>query len=461
MAISRYRVARSLANPLRIGLTLCIMTSTLVLGARPAAADTNACFRDGARILTERNPATGRWVHLLVGQAVDWSYGTDVPVERSWVCGAQTGSSSSYVVSGTSENEDWEFGVSVSVPLVANRMVDVCVGLFTTQPLTPLSTAGAMYERKCEGYVSQAGVADQWIDFVRAAVAPAIGQVNACAVRLSEYFMDVASGGSASDIPGSADCFPTGDSDIPTADTLLYAPKLQDVLAKDQRVAQTAPGVAYNMAALAATPADLTTDTTQSGAAGCVDVCVPSRKSINIHGPIKSQDKDYTCGPSSVRNTLLWMTGADTAEATLSTEMHTETSKATYWEYVVKSLNARQNMWTFTGSDPKHGSTRISSAGDLMNRVTAVVAYENHAVVLNVQMSLLKYYGGHVSKHYNMAFGYDHSSGGYIKIADEYDPSRFGYSLRSYGNRNPYGYHAETVADTYAAVAGNKSLIIY
>lgn len=247
---------------------------------------------------------------------------------------------------------------------------------------------------------------------------------------------------------------------MPTSTDLSPPVATSATLHKLGILAQAAPGVSYNLAVLATSTPNLGTDTTQGAPGGCPDgSCIPSRKSVPVRGPILRQETDFTCGPSSARNIVLWLTGTNVPEATLKTEM--KTTDSTYWVELRRELNERQNHTDYIGSNPYDGDLPIQSPGDLMQRASASVHYDGVPVILNVAMEGLEYYNGHVGKHFNMSYGYDHAGGGYIKIADEWDPTYVGYSLSRYGNENPYGYHAERLATAYTAVKGNKSLIIW
>ena len=114
----------------------------------------------------------------------------------------------------------------------------------------------------------------------------------------------------------------------------------------------------------------------------------------------------------------------------MATEEHT-TRQGTYITSIVKALNAHQPASVF---EDKDGGARAS---DYMSMVVADVHYSHHGLINNVLTRSLSFWGGHRAMHYDVSYGYDLSNGGSVAMAEEYDPTRFSYSLRGYGNQNP------------------------
>jgi hypothetical protein len=164
-------------------------------------------------------------------------------------------------------------------------------------------------------------------------------------------------------------------------------------------------------------------------------------------GYIFNQQLSNTCGPSSTRNVLYYITGHDFGEAALAQEEGTNSS-GTDVRPIAQTLNNHQGRWKYNFQAP----TSVTNLGDI---VQADVS-SNVPMIQNVIEEGLWYYNGHTGTHYNMSYafywyGYGTASDSVvIDVADENDPYRGGWSGRY--TANPFGYHQEDGQELYVAI---------
>ena len=173
-------------------------------------------------------------------------------------------------------------------------------------------------------------------------------------------------------------------------------------------------------------------------------VCI----SEEITQPLTAQTKDYTCAPASTVNVLWAVTGHQFAESQIESEEKTQSSNGTVFANIPPVLNKHQSRFAYGGSE----TIAQAPQGD-----AAYMAYLLHSVrkgtsiMNNVQTSYLASWHGHEAHHYDVSYG-ESVWGVGVKLAEQYDPTRFGYSLSHYGGVNPYGYHLEDTNNVVNAV---------
>ncbi len=157
--------------------------------------------------------------------------------------------------------------------------------------------------------------------------------------------------------------------------------------------------------------------------------------------------KSYTCGPAATRNMIQTLTGRNITEATYATWEKTTSSNGTYIGDIASALNT-------------HFSTTGSWAVYAMTSTTLLKGYvindtytDGMGIIEHVDTGYLSFFNGKHLGHYDMIYGYS-SSGGYIKIAEEWDPI-YVHGSSSYGN--PFGTHSEPVANVYSAIRHSNS----
>lgn len=236
----------------------------------------------------------------------------------------------------------------------------------------------------------------------------------------------------------------TGDVLVPDATLASELPDAAALLEKEQAYLALLPAVTYNLSVLA-TAAAAASPTRP----GCPDgTCIAPQGKLTVNGPIHPQDTGFTCGPAASRNMIEWLTGTDLGEAALRAEEHTDDYGATTWWHLRNALN---NHLTH-----EYEGLKVANPTELMGRVTTDISRYRVPVVMYVRLEELSYYNGHPGGHYNVAFGYNHAGGGFIKIADQNDPTHWrpGINMQKYCRGcQPYGYHSEPLASAYAAVS--------
>jgi hypothetical protein len=233
------------------------------------------------------------------------------------------------------------------------------------------------------------------------------------------------------------------------AEDALYVPPTEGLQAKLDLLAAWQPTVDANLATGAAGETD-------AQVATCVTNDCPSTPPSYpyLSQPMSSQYKTYTCGPESARIILWQMTGSTLTEASLETEMHTTSSNGTYVNSIPPVLNHHQNNDVFRLS-------QIHDPSTYMGYLTTDVAGYTHGLINGLLTNRLSFWNGHTFHHADISYGYNHKNST-VAMGEEWDPTRFGDSLKSYGYVNPYGLHpSEPLSNVYEAIYSNGGYVIW
>jgi hypothetical protein len=241
----------------------------------------------------------------------------------------------------------------------------------------------------------------------------------------------------------------TGDAAVPaTVEQVALAtvsPPPEVIAAKEQIVARLGPEIEYQLAAL-----QYGLDPTLADRA-CPDGRCPSRYRT-LSQPLTYQQNYNWCGPASTSLVLQQITGTAWDQRTIARTFGIERSGGTYYKAIVTKLNQSQGAVKFIASTLKE-----NKPSDYMTKLVAAVdywdGYQNHSIINNINTAPLHYWGDSSkgTDHYNISHGYDLQGGGFVNIAEEYDPARVGVKRRT----NPYGYHRVPLQQIYTADRAN------
>jgi hypothetical protein len=156
--------------------------------------------------------------------------------------------------------------------------------------------------------------------------------------------------------------------------------------------------------------------------------------------PLTPQERYYWCGPAST-SLVLSELGVGVSQTSLAGEEGTNSRYGTGIYSVSAALNRHQRGNPFGVQQPSDPAT-------LMSWVTEDVWSYNSSLVANVNTGGLPNWGGHSYMHYDVIYGYDHSGGGYVTLAEEYDPHYLGYNTKW----DPFGYWTIRLAQMYQAI---------
>ena len=231
---------------------------------------------------------------------------------------------------------------------------------------------------------------------------------------------------------------------------MAYSPAADVIALKEAVASEAIPEIHYQLAA-----GRFGLDPTLADRACPDGTCYPRQRTLSQW--LTYQQTSYWCGPASTQIVLAQL-GLSASQSSLAGSLNTSKNGTTY-QAITRVLNERTNtqkayfIYTELGDDPASYMSRIVS--DVEARFDPVP----HGIVNNVRTDPLDYWGdkSRPAWHFNVSHGYSFADGGYVNVAEVYDPTKVGSNRRT----NPYGHRTVPLDQIYRAVMNNKRMIIW